>query len=157
MSLEPNENNEIQEILDKLSQNIVSRMENRVNVNRCCRADVSRLGGVVIAKSYEEFINAVSMCRLAFVLITTTHCPYCYMFKPVFAKVAKLYGGKAVFVEVNADYMPEVAWSLNVFSTPTTVVLLDKRPVDAVVGYVPFNSFSDYVGEIINRVGCANT
>lgn len=153
MMLQQPNDEELRRIIDKIAQSTVTPLKS--SEKKCCRSDV-KVKGLIVVKSYEEFTYIMKLCKLTFVLITSKYCPYCYMFKPVFARIAKLYEGKAAFVEVNADYMPEIAWYYNVLSTPTTVVIVDGSPVDAVVGYIPFDSFNKYVTEILYRVGCIN-
>jgi thiol-disulfide isomerase/thioredoxin len=150
---QPNDE-ELDQILSRMMKNMV--MQSRSSGQSCCRYS-DKVKGMVSIKSYEEFINVISLCRLAFVLITSTYCPYCYIFKPIFAKVAKIYEGKAAFVEVNADILPEIAWLYNVYSTPTTIVLYNERPIDVIVGHLPFDIFNRYVLEVLNRAGCINT
>lgn len=155
LSRSGNEIEEVNEILDKVAQNIFVNATNSLDDKyKCCRTGIRRPQGMLVVHSYDEFMYAISLCKLALVLITSTYCPYCHMFRPIFAKVARIHSNKAIFIEINADHMPEVALSLNVFSTPTTVIFIDKRPVDAIVGYMPFSSFNDYVNEVLNRIGC---
>lgn len=154
LSMISDEMKELGETLNKLYKSLIS--EENVSISKCCKTDTSLEQGVIMVKSFREFMYAIDLCRLAFVLISSLYCPYCHIFKPIFSRVAKLYNNKAVFIEVNADDIPEVAMSLNVYSTPATIVLLDKRPIDVVVGYMPFNSFNSYVSEIVHRIECRN-
>jgi thiol-disulfide isomerase/thioredoxin len=140
---------EIEELLNRKARELVKSREEKPSV-RCCIG----IGGFRSVRSYDEFMNVVGRCRVAFILVTTTFCPYCQMFKPVFAKVADEFRDMAVFLEANADYVPEVAEAFEVYSTPTTVVLVDGRPVDAVVGYVPYSQFRRYVNEVLRYAKC---
>lgn len=150
-----NDINEINEILDKMTSNIVSSSNKIKSIEKsCCKTSLGK--GMISVRSYSEFINALKICRIAFVLITTTMCPYCHLFKPVFSKVARLHYNRAIFIEVNADYVPEIAMSFNVYSTPTTLVLHDGRLVDVIVGFVPYASFEAYVRETLNSFGCVS-
>lgn len=144
------DNSEIYRIIDRMAH----KYSQNPNIERvaCCSTP---LNGAVYARSYKEFTNMLDRCRVAFVLITTTLCPYCRLFKPIFYSVAKHYSNKAVFIEVNADYIPEVADMFNVYSTPTTVVLVDGRVVDGVLGYVPANYFRKYVDDLLSSVKCS--
>lgn len=151
MLLELNDN-ELSKLIDKMARDIL--ISTSGTESRCCKSETK---GVMIAKSYDEYAYAINICKLAFLLITSTYCPYCHMFRHVFTKVAQLNTGKAVFIEVNADYMPEIAWSYNVFSTPAIVVLANGKPIDVIIGYVPFDSFNNYVNEMLNKFGCSNT
>lgn len=151
------EDNELDRILDKVMQNVMLNEVNRIDI-RCCRADISSYPlGILSVRSYNELMRAIRLCRLAFILVSSTYCPYCHMFEPVFAKVAKLYVNKAVFIEVNADYVPEVVELFGISSTPTTVTVLDGEPIDMVIGYIPFPSLNNYVSELLYRIGCIST
>ena len=140
---------EIEELLNKMAQEVTKSREEKPSV-RCCTG----IGGFRSVKSYDEFMSVVGRCRVAFILVTTTFCPYCQMFKPIFAKVADEFRDMAVFLEANADYVPEVAATFEVYSTPTTIVLVDGRPVDAVIGYVPYSQFRRYVNEVLRYANC---
>ncbi|ADM28255.1 Thioredoxin domain [Ignisphaera aggregans DSM 17230] len=151
-----NEIDELDSILNTMAQNIIrtsySRDKTFSNIQtKCCNTVIE--GGISI-RSYSEFIQLINSCRVAFVLITTTYCPYCQLFKPVFFRVAREFAGKAVFIEANADYVPEVAETFNVYSTPTTVIIIDKRPIDAILGYIPYNHFKRYVNDIVSYAEC---
>jgi len=151
-----NEIDELDSILNTMAQNIIrtsySRDKTFSNIQtKCCNTAIE--SGISI-RSYSEFIQLINSCRVAFVLITTTYCPYCQLFKPVFFRVAREFAGKAVFIEANADYVPEVAEIFNVYSTPTTVIIIDKRPIDAILGYIPYNHFRKYVDEIVSYAKC---
>jgi thioredoxin-like negative regulator of GroEL len=76
------------------------------------------------------------------------------MFKPIFARVAKEFGGMAAFIEANADYVPEVAEEFGVYSTPTTITIVDRKAVDAVVGFMPYPHFRGYVEEVLKYAKC---
>lgn len=144
---------ELNALIEKVMQNIVKE-EKQSSDTKCCKHGIEPLAEVFVANSIDELVRLLNLCKLSFVLITSTTCPYCYMFKPIFTKVARAFRGKAMFVEVNADYSPEIALALDVYSTPTTVVFLDKRPIDMLIGYTSFNSFSKYVRDLLCSVGC---
>ncbi len=149
---------ELDSILNKMMQSLVRTPYDRdkrfdSSPSRCCNTIIEN--GVSV-KSYSEFVQLINSCRIAFVLITTTYCPYCQLFKPIFFKIAKEYAGKAIFIEANADYVPEIAEIFNVYSTPTTVIVIDGRPIDAVLGYIPYNHFKRYVNEILSYAKCGD-
>lgn len=145
-------NSEIHRILDKMVHEY-SRGSSLEKVT-CCSIP---LNGAVYVKSYKEFMNVLDRCRVAFVLITTTYCPYCRLFKPVFYSVAERYSSRAAFIEVNADHVPEVAMMLDIYSTPTTVVLIDRKVIDGVLGYVPANYFKEYVDSLLSSIKCVQS
>lgn len=145
--------NELHKILDRIARNMIATKNNDID-NKCCRMGADRHYDVVMVHSYRDFMYAINLCRLAFVLISSMYCPYCHMFRHVFTRIAKLYADRAMFIEVSADHMPEIPAMFNVYSTPTTIVMLEGRPIDVIVGYIPFNSFNSYVNEMLKRVGC---
>ncbi|MEM1896103.1 MAG: thioredoxin family protein [Ignisphaera sp.] len=150
------ESDELNEILSRIASGMASNVSKIKTVEKsCCKAYLSK--GAISVRTYDEFIQAVGICKVAFVLITTTVCPYCQLFKPIFAKVAKVYSDRAVFIEVNADYVPEIAMIFHVYSTPTTLVLYNGRLVDTVIGYIPYNSFENYVRETLYSIGCISS
>ncbi|MEM0027870.1 MAG: thioredoxin family protein [Ignisphaera sp.] len=140
---------DVDEILNRMALELtkVPKTEERA---RCCRTSY----GFRSIHSIEEFMNAITNCKVVFVLVTTTYCPYCRMFKPIFAKVAEEFRGSAAFIEANADYVPEVAMGFGVYSTPTTVVVIDGRAVDALLGYMPYQYFRSYVEEVLKSARC---
>uniref|UniRef100_A0A7C5YTY1 Thioredoxin n=1 Tax=Ignisphaera aggregans TaxID=334771 RepID=A0A7C5YTY1_9CREN len=142
-------NSDISEIIDRISQEYSRNIG--LKSNTCCNTS---LKGALYVRSYREFINALESCRITFVLITTTYCPYCRLFKPIFYRIAEQYNNKAAFIEVNADYIPEIAMMFNVYSTPTTIVLVDGRIVDELIGYIPANYFKEYIDDVLKNVKC---
>jgi thioredoxin 1 len=140
---------EIEEVLDKISVEFIKRSDDMKGVE-CCRAFI----GFKSIRSYEELVDALSWCKVVFVLVTTTLCPYCKMFKPIFARVAREFSGLAAFVEANADYVPEVAEIFGVYSTPTTVTIMNRRAIDAVIGFMPYPYFRSYVEDILRHAKC---
>ncbi len=145
-------NSDISEILDRIAYEY-SRGAN-LQRNICCSIP---LNGVVYVKSYKEFMAVLESCRVAFVLITTNYCPYCRLFKPIFYSIAEQYSSRAAFIEVNADYIPEIAMMFNVYSTPTTIVLIDGKVADGILGYVPARYFREYVDGLLSNIKCVQS
>ncbi|MEM1541536.1 MAG: thioredoxin family protein [Ignisphaera sp.] len=149
-------NDELNEILNRIVSGITSNASKIRTVEKsCCKAHLNK--GTISVRTYDEFLQAVDVCKVAFVLITTTVCPYCQLFKSIFAKVAKVYSDRAVFIEANADYVPEIAMVFHVYSTPTTLVLHNGKLVDTVIGYIPYNNFENYVRETLYSIGCISS
>lgn len=140
----------VENILNRIAAELV-KAPRIVEKGKCCRASY----GFRSIKSVEEFMDAVANCRVVFVLVTTTYCPYCRMFKPIFAKVGEEFRGSAAFVEANADYVPEIAMEFGVYSTPTTIVIIDRRAVDALLGYMPYQYFRRYVEDVLKNARCS--
>lgn len=142
-------NSEVSKILDRMLYEY--RKSLNVEGSSCCRIS---LNGAVFVRSYREFVNILESCRVVFILITTTYCPYCMLFKPIFYSIAENYSDRAAFIEVNADYIPEIAAMFNIYSTPTTIILIDGRVADEIMGYMPANYFKGYVDSVLRNVKC---
>jgi len=147
---------EFDQIIDRMVEDIVAQrvgrpMDTRAENPNCCTAGVR---GVKEVSSFDELVASLRLCRTAFLLVYSTYCPMCHAFAPVYARVSEEFNGRALFLATNADYAPEIAYELGIMGTPTTVVFVDGKPVDAVVGYVPYRQFKGIVGEILRRVGC---
>lgn len=67
----------------------------------------------------------------------TTWCGNCRRFAPTLAKVAAEYAGRVPVVQVNADENPELVRRYRVSSTPTLVLIADRRTVGTLVGAQP--------------------
>ncbi len=144
-----NFNDDIGPILDKIAQDIVRQPSQS---HSCCKKGY--YGTVIEINDIHELSNVIEYCRAALMMVYTTLCPYCHAFNTVFGRVAKEYIGKAVFLRINADRFPEIAYELNIMSTPTTVIFIDGRIADYVVGYIPYPMFRSYVEHLLARIGC---
>lgn len=152
MSKANQKDEELDAVISELVRRYGTQERGQSGLNKgCC---TSPLKGAIVARSYGELIKLVNVCRAAFVLVTTTYCPYCMMFKPVFSKVAHEFRGRAAFIEVNADYVPEVVMTFEVYSSPTLITLIDGHVVDSFLGYVPYEQFKSYVENVLDHVNC---
>jgi len=147
---------EFDRIIDRMVEDIVAQgtgksVSMRAEISKCCTTGVR---GVKEVSSLEDLAASLRLCRTTFLLVYSTYCPMCHAFAPVYARVSEEFHGRALFLAANADYAPEIAYELGIMGTPTTVVFVDGRPVDAVVGYVPYRQFRGIVSEILRRVGC---
>jgi len=147
---------EFDRIIDRMVEDVVARRAGKPigmheESSKCCTTGVR---GVKEVSSLEDLAALLRLCRTAFLLVYSTYCPMCHAFAPVYAKVSEEFNGRALFLAANADYAPEIAYELGIMGTPTTVVFVDGRPVDAVVGYVPYRQFRGIVSEILRNVVC---
>jgi len=147
---------EFDRIIDRMVEDIVvQRAEKPVDIHaespKCCTTGV---GGIKEVSSLDELVASLRLCRTAFLLVYSTYCPMCHAFAPVYERISEEFNGRALFLAANADYAPEIAYELGIMGTPTTVVFVDGKPVDAVVGYVPYRQFRGVVSGILRRVGC---
>ncbi len=63
-------------------------------------------------------------------------CSPCHLYEPIFSKVAEKYKGKAIFGRLNVDENPKTADEYQVLNIPTTLIFVDGKVVDSIVGAV---------------------
>ena len=71
---------------------------------------------------------------------SATWCPPCQKLKPLFAELARQYGGKATFRTIDIDENPELAERFRVDAVPTIMVFPNdkmEKPIETIVGYDP--------------------
>jgi len=120
--------------------------------NACC--GLSQKGAVEI-RGLDDLQALVSRCRVVFVNFYSPLCTYCYLFEPVYRKVAEETGGKAAFARVNVAMDLELATLFGIMATPTTIALVNGKPVLAVPGYMDYEEFATLVQETLNQAGCS--
>ncbi len=151
-----NSDKELDKILEGLVQRIVSKQgyDIKEDLNKCCRDPRLLSKTVVEASGLEELEDYMKKCRVLFVNTYTTHCPYCIMFEEVFQIVAEEFKGKAGFIRINLERDPRVAYKYYIMGTPTTIVIIDGKPVDLIVGYVDDYTFTRYVESMLKKYNC---
>jgi len=145
----PREVEDMESILDRIARELASARPS----TRCCRRAYEP-GSTI--EGLEELEELLRECRVVFLNLYTPTCPYCHLFRPVFSEVGKRFRGAAAFVSIDVARYPEAAWSLGITSTPATVIFVGGRPVNAVIGYIPRQSFEELVLEVLRRAGCAS-
>jgi len=142
--------NDVNEIIGRMVEEFTA-VRDRGTAGGCC--PVRPRPGASLS-SIEELEKLLRDCRVVFLNLYSPMCPYCELFQPIFTRVGSKYLGAAAFVKIDVWRFPEVAWSLGISSTPATVVFVDGRPVDALVGYVPPHVFEHFVLRILRRSRC---
>ncbi len=151
-----NSDKELSEILDNIARKIISKQGYEVEgkTSSCCYDPRLVSKPVVEAVGLEDLEDYMRKCRILFVNTYTTHCPYCMMFEEVFYMVAEEFKGKAGFVRINLERDPRVAYKYYIMGTPTTIVIVDGKPVDFIVGYVDEYTFANYVESLLRKYKC---
>lgn len=85
----------------------------------------------------KTFYKIISENKVVVVDFWAEWCMPCQVYAPMFEEAAKKLRGKAVFVRVNVDEAPEIAREYGVLSVPTTIVFVEGKPVDWIVGAIP--------------------
>ncbi len=147
---------ELEHIIERMANRIIRLRKEDVKTRKeCCSTSIASGEPVIEATSLSEIKKIADKCKIVFVNAYTTYCPYCRMFHPVFEYVAEKYKDKAGFVKVNLDYAMDVAYAFYIMGTPTTIVLVNGKPVDRIMGYVDEYELEAYVEELLKREGCS--
>jgi len=141
---------EIEEILEKLKEKII--LETLSSRSGCCKTKPS--GRPVEVRSLRELQELERGCRVLFIMFYSPTCPYCRAFAPLFAEAAGIYGDKAAFARVNVYELPEAAAMYGVMGVPTTIAVVDGRPVFRLVGLVDPETFEEAILRALERAGC---
>lgn len=118
---------------------------------RCC--SVSYPAGYPVV-DYSQLKKAVMGCKVAFVMFFGRNCPYCSAFDPIFRQVGERYGDLANFVKADVEIFFQIAASLDVMGTPTTVAFIEGQPIDAMYGFKPMPQFIKFVETTLSKAGC---
>jgi len=115
---------------------------------------VSAVPVIVEVKSMQELRRWLSRAskerRAVFVDFWAPWCAPCIMLAPVYKKLANKFKGKALFLKVNVDEVPELASRYGIFSIPTLLAFCDGREMDAIIGYQPERVLEVWITRIIN-------
>lgn len=87
--------------------------------------------------SYEDFRKMLEEHEVVVADFWAEWCAPCQIYSQMFEEAAKKLEGKALFVKVNVDENPEIAYEYGVMSVPTTIIFVNGKPVDWIVGAVP--------------------
>ena len=118
---------------------------------RCCT--VSYAPGYVL-RGGAQLKNALYGCKVAFIMFFGKTCPYCQMFDPIFRQVGGRYSDVANFVKADVEEFYQLAASLGVMGTPTTVAFYNGQPVDLAPGFMTAPQFRMFVESVLSRAGC---
>jgi thioredoxin 1 len=92
-----------------------------------------------------NFDDALTKYRVLVVDFWAPWCGPCRMIAPTIERLAREFAGRAVFGKLNVDENPATAARYGVMSIPTVVIFRDGKPVDAVVGAVPYPALKERV------------
>jgi len=131
---------ELEEILRRKAKELAMR-EAEHGAKHCC---------IPIEPGYElrdsrHLRDLLSKCPTVFVMFYGVTCPVCRAFDPVFRKVGQKYVGRAAFVKLEVSNAMDLVYSLGISGTPTTVVFVDGKPEDALIGYANAAAFENFV------------
>ena len=91
---------------------------------------------VTVILTEENFDDVIKNNKLVLVDCWAEWCAPCHLYEPIYKRVAEKYKGKAIFGRLNVDDNPKIADKYNVLNIPTTLVFVNGKLVDSLVGAV---------------------
>ncbi len=91
---------------------------------------------------------------MAFVTFFGKTCPYCRVFDPIFRHAGEKYRDLANFVKADIEEFYQLAASLGVMGTPTTVAFADGRPMGMALGFMTAPQFEQFVESVLTHAEC---
>ena len=93
--------------------------------------------------SFEYFIRSH---RVVIVVFEASWCSPCKVYEPIFLEAARKYRDSGVvFARIDTDEASRIADNYNVEYIPTTLVFVEAKPVDALVGAMEFHTLERMV------------
>ncbi len=97
-----------------------------------------------------DFDEIITKNKVVFVDCWAPWCAPCHIYEPIYSKVAEQYKDKAVFARLNVDENPRTADKYDVMNIPTTLIFVDGKLVDQIVGAVDEDTLKSYVEKYIS-------
>ncbi|MEM3351823.1 MAG: thioredoxin [Saccharolobus sp.] len=91
---------------------------------------------VTVVLTEENFDDIIKNNKLVLVDCWAEWCAPCHLYEPIYKRVAEKYKGKAIFGRLNVDDNPKIADKYNVLNIPTTLIFVNGKLVDSLVGAV---------------------
>ena len=91
---------------------------------------------VTVVLTEENFDDIIKNNKLVLVDCWAEWCAPCHLYEPIYKRVAEKYKGKAIFGRLNVDDNPKIADKYNVLNIPTTLIFVNGKLVDNLVGAV---------------------
>ncbi len=108
----------------------------------------------VVELDEESFDEALSRHRLLVVDFWAEWCAPCIVYEPMFTDVAKRYSepGRVGFARLNIDEAPRIAERYGVETIPATIIFLEGRQVDSLIGAVTVEALERAVKKALSRL-----
>ena len=145
---------ELESILQRIMSGIMEGRGEESEEDQCCPIGKS-ITGVVETPSPSYLRKILSSCRVVVMTFYTPVCPYCKLLEPVFYRLAEVYGGRVVFLRVNAFEQPMLAQQLMVFSVPQTIIFVNGKPRTRIPGLIDEDHLATIIDRHLKTAGCA--
>ena len=129
--------------IDSLRKEISERLQKKSEEFSKKKEDVT----VVLTE--ENFDDVIKNNKLVLVDCWAEWCAPCHLYEPIYKRVAEKYKGKAIFGRLNVDDNPKIADKYNVLNIPTTLIFVNGKLVDSLVGAVDEETLESIVTKYI--------
>lgn len=120
-------NEEVEKLINKILKEIMSQRREKT------RRKVRRM---LIELNEKEFERVIKNNPVVIVDFWAEWCMPCKFYEPIFEKVAKKLGEKAIFARVNVDENPRLASMYQIMAIPTTIIFVNGKPVEKMLGLI---------------------
>jgi thioredoxin 1 len=128
--------------LDTLIREIAKRLEEKAE-------KIVKKEDVTITITDSNIDEILGKNRIVFIDCWAPWCAPCHIYEPIYKKIAEKYKNKAVFGRLNVDENPKTADKYNVMNIPTTLIFVNGKLVDQIVGAVEEEMLEEYVKKYV--------
>ncbi|MFP3201031.1 MAG: thioredoxin [Sulfolobus sp.] len=128
--------------LDTLIREIAKRLEEKAE-------KMVKKEDVTITITDSNIDEILGKNRIVFIDCWAPWCAPCHIYEPIYKKIAEKYKDKAVFGRLNVDENPKTADKYNVMNIPTTLIFVNGKLVDQIVGAVEEEMLEEYVKKYV--------
>jgi len=128
--------------LDTLIREIAKRLEKKAE-------KIVKKEDVTITITDSNIDEILGKNRIVFIDCWAPWCAPCHIYEPIYKKIAEKYKDKAVFGRLNVDENPKTADKYNVMNIPTTLIFVNGKLVDQIVGAVEEEMLEEYVKKYV--------
>lgn len=124
--------------LDTLIREVARRLEEKAE-------KIVKKEEVTVAITDNNIDDIISKNKVVFIDCWAPWCAPCHIYEPIFNKMAEKYKDKIVFGRLNVDENPKTADKYGVMNIPTTLIFVNGKVVDQIVGAVDEGTLEEYI------------
>lgn len=121
------EDEEIEKLINKILREIMFQKRS---------SPVKKVRKMLIELNENEFENVIENNPIVVVDFWAEWCMPCRFYEPIFKRVAKKLGEKALFARVNVDDNPRLASRYQIMAIPTTIIFVNGKPAEKMLGLI---------------------